>query len=239
MKLFVKTQGKVIGPLEWERILLAEDKGRFSPDVLVSEDKINWMTIGEVRQSISRSTGYNQGEGNAAGYYQPVGNMDSMMPQGPYGKDIGTGNGRSSDSRNLLFIGGMVTLLVIVFVLIAVVVGICLKQPHGNYDAIAKHIDLWMQACQTNTRDITIYASNDLFLYSPMNWKIVSPKSDFDGKKNRYHVKVLVDSATKEGTPVRTIWDFTIERDTKRPTGYCITQMSSAYGQDRDKDNDE
>lgn len=124
MKLFVKTHGKVIGPLEWERILLAEEKGRFSPDVLVSEDKVNWVTIGVVKQNLSTPTGYTQ-YSNSAGYNQPQVNIGSIKPLPIYPNEFGD-NDREKRSKNLLFIVGMVALVVFVFILIAVVVGICL-----------------------------------------------------------------------------------------------------------------
>ena len=224
MKLFVKTQGKVIGPLEWERILLAEDKGRFSPDTLVTEDKVNWMTIDAFRNNLSRPAGNNQGGNDAPGYYQPQGNEPPMVPQLPYAYNLRV-DSSGSQSRNMLFFGSMVALLIVVFTLIAVVVGICLRNPQGNYEAIEKHINLWMQASQSESRDVTLYASGTDFLISPTSWKIVSPKSDFDSNEKSYHVKVLVDSANKDGSPIRATWDFTIERDKKRPTGYCITHI--------------
>ena len=39
-----------MGPLEWERILKLADKGRLAADVTVSDDQVNWLTIGETRK---------------------------------------------------------------------------------------------------------------------------------------------------------------------------------------------
>ena len=52
MKLYVKTQGRVIGPLDWERIRLLCEKGRLSKDVDVSEDNVNWFSISEAETLI-------------------------------------------------------------------------------------------------------------------------------------------------------------------------------------------
>ena len=50
MKLYVKTQGKTVGPLDWDRILTLHANGRLSIDATVSEDKTTWLTIEQVKQ---------------------------------------------------------------------------------------------------------------------------------------------------------------------------------------------
>ena len=50
MKLYIKNNGKILGPLDWDRILTLQKNGRFSSDVTVSEDKNNWLTIEQITQ---------------------------------------------------------------------------------------------------------------------------------------------------------------------------------------------
>ena len=52
MKLYVKNQGRIVGPLEWERIRAMYEKGRLSSDVTLSEDKVNWMSFDDVQDLI-------------------------------------------------------------------------------------------------------------------------------------------------------------------------------------------
>ena len=57
MKLYIKNNGKILGPLDWDRILTLYKEGRFSNDVTVSEDKNNWLTIEQVKQLSEQDTG--------------------------------------------------------------------------------------------------------------------------------------------------------------------------------------
>lgn len=57
MKLYIKNNGKILGPLDWDRILALHDKGRFSSDVTVSEDKNNWLTVEQVMQVTGQDSG--------------------------------------------------------------------------------------------------------------------------------------------------------------------------------------
>ncbi len=57
MKLYIKNNGKILGPLDWDRILTLQKNGRFSSDVTVSEDKNNWLTIEQVKQLSEQDTG--------------------------------------------------------------------------------------------------------------------------------------------------------------------------------------
>ena len=50
MKLYIKNKGKILGPLDWDRVLAFHDKGRFSSDTTVSKDKANWLPIEQVKQ---------------------------------------------------------------------------------------------------------------------------------------------------------------------------------------------
>ena len=49
MKLYVKTNGKILGPLDFDKILLAVEKGRFSEDTTVSDDRVNWLSMEDAR----------------------------------------------------------------------------------------------------------------------------------------------------------------------------------------------
>ena len=55
MKLFVNYQGKILGPLDWEKILFAAKKGRFAEDVTVSDDRVNWISIDDARKLFEKS----------------------------------------------------------------------------------------------------------------------------------------------------------------------------------------
>ena len=57
MKLYVKTQGKTVGPLDWDRIQVLHGNGRLSVDATVSEDKITWLTIEQVKQLVNKGSG--------------------------------------------------------------------------------------------------------------------------------------------------------------------------------------
>ena len=56
MKLFIKIQGKILGPLEWEKILKTADKGRLAADVMVSDDQVNWLSIEETRKLLKQKS---------------------------------------------------------------------------------------------------------------------------------------------------------------------------------------
>ncbi len=56
MKLYVKTQGKTVGPLDWDRILVLHENGRLSVDATVSEDKVTWLTIEQVKQLVNKGS---------------------------------------------------------------------------------------------------------------------------------------------------------------------------------------
>ena len=47
MKLYVKVQGRVMGPVEASRVLAMIERGRLSADATVSDDKVNWIPIDE------------------------------------------------------------------------------------------------------------------------------------------------------------------------------------------------
>ena len=57
MKLYIKNNGKILGPLDWDRILTLHKNGRLSSDVTVSEDKNNWLTIEQVIQLTEQDSG--------------------------------------------------------------------------------------------------------------------------------------------------------------------------------------
>ena len=56
MKLYVKTQGRIVGPLDWDRILALHENGRLSVDATVSEDKVTWLTIEQVKQLVNKGS---------------------------------------------------------------------------------------------------------------------------------------------------------------------------------------
>lgn len=114
MKLFVNTQGRVMGPVDVERILTMAEKGRLSPDATVSEDRMNWIPISELKSLIQQANeesavkakiqlakeenpvvqysapqGYNQGASYGApqGYNQgaPYGAPQAYNQGAPYG----------------------------------------------------------------------------------------------------------------------------------------------------------
>ena len=112
MKLYVKTQGKTVGPLDWDRILALHGNGRLAVDATVSEDKITWLTIEQVKQLVNKNsnesnksnslsvvekpslpqTGLQQSEGLQAGYMppsQPLNNGGYAVPQPPNGGGYG------------------------------------------------------------------------------------------------------------------------------------------------------
>ncbi|MCR4575219.1 MAG: hypothetical protein K5787_15780 [Lentisphaeria bacterium] len=74
MKLYIKNNGKILGPLDWDRILALHDKGRFSSDATVSEDKANWLTIEQVMQL----TGQNSG---TSGNNSSLSTIHNQLPQ--------------------------------------------------------------------------------------------------------------------------------------------------------------
>lgn len=112
MKLYVKTQGKTVGPLDWDRILALHGNGRLAVDATVSEDKITWLTIEQVKQLVNKNsnessksnslsvvekpslpqTGLQQPEGLQAGYMPPsqlLNNGGYAVPQPPDGGGYG------------------------------------------------------------------------------------------------------------------------------------------------------
>ena len=60
MKLYVNNQGKILGPLDWEKILFAAKKGRFAEDVTVSDDRVNWLSFDDARKLIEESKSLEQ-----------------------------------------------------------------------------------------------------------------------------------------------------------------------------------
>ena len=60
MKLYVNNQGKILGPLDWEKILFAAKKGRFAEDVTVSDNRVNWLPFDDARKLIEESKSLEQ-----------------------------------------------------------------------------------------------------------------------------------------------------------------------------------
>ncbi len=46
-KLYVKVQGRVMGPVDAGRVLAMMERGRLSADATVSDDKVNWISVDE------------------------------------------------------------------------------------------------------------------------------------------------------------------------------------------------
>ncbi|MBR2770421.1 MAG: hypothetical protein IKP00_04155 [Victivallales bacterium] len=54
MKLFIKTQGRILGPMKWERILKTADRGCLAPDATVSDNQVNWLNVDEARKLLEK-----------------------------------------------------------------------------------------------------------------------------------------------------------------------------------------
>ena len=62
MKMYVKNNGKILGPLEWSKITLAYEKGRLGTDALVSDDRNQWISIEEAQTLIEKRARKNDNE---------------------------------------------------------------------------------------------------------------------------------------------------------------------------------
>ena len=55
MRMYVKINGKVVGPLEWEKILRSAELGRLGEKTTVSDDKILWLSIPEAKKLMKKN----------------------------------------------------------------------------------------------------------------------------------------------------------------------------------------
>ena len=55
LKLFVNNRGHILGPIDVDRILALAQNGRLPPDVTVSDDRVNWIPIDEVRKLLMQN----------------------------------------------------------------------------------------------------------------------------------------------------------------------------------------
>ena len=52
MKLYVRNQNKIIGPLDWSRIEMLLNTGKLPQDAQFSEDKLTWLSASDIKQLI-------------------------------------------------------------------------------------------------------------------------------------------------------------------------------------------
>ena len=96
MKLYVKTQGRIVGPLDWERILVLHENGRLSVDITVSEDKVTWLTIEQVKQLVNK----NSNESSKSNSLSVVENSSLPQSSFPQPEDRQTGYMQPSQPLN-------------------------------------------------------------------------------------------------------------------------------------------
>ncbi len=304
MKLYVKNQGKILGPLEWDKILFAVENGRLGKDVTVSDDRVNWLSMDDTRKLLEKSksieqkgleptaqssqirlnspitpqagspgspqagypgspqagypgnpqAGYPGGPqagypgspqagypgspqagypgGPQAGY---PGGPQAGYPGGPQGMEQmnGVWNNRASINSTDVYRQtpsqtislGIIISIIAIIVAVGGVGSIFYYMNRNVYTDISRHIDLWLKAVQ-NDEDVSAYASDLDIPFSPVRWKIVTDKSEFKANKEKYDVKLLMESSNKGGYPIRATWTLVIRRDKNRKTGYVITYVN-------------
>ena len=120
---------------------------------------------------------------------------------------------------------GIIVAIIAIVIAVGGVGGVFYYLNQNVYRDVSKHIDLWLKAVQ-NGEDVSAYATDLDIPFSPVSWNIITDKSEFKANKEKYEVKLLMESSNKGGIPIRATWTLFIRRDKNRKTGYVITYVN-------------